>query len=35
MERHLADALGHPSWRRVEGTDALTGAGAVTGLAGG
>ena len=35
MERHLADALGHPSWRRVEGTDALTGADALTGLAGG
>ena len=34
MERQLADALGHPSWRRVEGTDALTGAGALTGLTG-
>ncbi len=27
MERHLAGVLGHASWRRVEGTEALTGAG--------
>jgi lipoyl(octanoyl) transferase len=31
MERHLADALGHSSWHHVEGTDTLTGAGALAG----
>jgi hypothetical protein len=31
MEGHLADVLGHASWRRVEGTGTLTGAGALTG----
>ena len=31
MERHLAEALGHPSWRCAEGTDTLTGTGALAG----
>jgi len=29
MEGHLADVLGHASWRRVEGTGTLTGTGAL------
>src|SRR5450755_2707271 len=31
MEGHLADVLGHASWRRVEGAGTLTGTGALAG----